>query len=145
MLPLKDLISDFIRTRLDGAKSLTEERKFPRKKPASLTTVRNLSAETDGPVRIMVIVVESSPGVALVQDIYDDDVDKAGKIVVSVEGTLDVAEKYILLGDVTEKSDSKGKELRLAVSLAYNINDLDVKLYKRVMEMDSTVVRALSR
>ncbi len=145
MLPLKDLISDFIRTRLDGAKSLTEERKFPREKPASLTTVRSLSTETDGPVRIMAIVVESSPGVALVQDIYDDDVDKAGKIVVSVEGTLDVAEKYILLGDVTEKSDSKGKELRLAVSLAYNINDLDVKLYKRVMEMDSTVVRALSR
>lgn len=145
MLPLKDLISDFIRTRLDGANSLTEERKFPRKKPAILTTVRSLSTETDGPVRIMAIVVESSPGVALVQDIYDDDVDKAGKIVVSVEGTLDVAEKYILLGDVTEKSDPKGKELRLAVSLAYNIKDLDVKLYKRVMEMDSTVVRALSR
>ncbi|MFW9800397.1 MAG: hypothetical protein ACFFD9_08170 [Candidatus Thorarchaeota archaeon] len=124
---------------------MTEERKFPRKKPASLTTVRSLSTETDGPVRIMAIVVESSPGVALVQDIYDDDVDKAGKIVVSVEGTLDVAEKYILLGDVTEKSDAKGKELRLAVSLAYNINDLDVKLYKRVMEMDSAVVQALSR
>jgi hypothetical protein len=145
MLPLQDLISDFVRTRLDGAISLTEERKFPRRKPAKLTTIRSLSADIDTPVRILAIVVESKPGVALVQDRYEDDVDNAGTIVASVEGKLDVDETYILIGDVTEKSGPDGKELRLAVSLAHKISGLDVKLYKQVVEMEGTIVQALIR
>jgi hypothetical protein len=145
MLPLQDLISDFVRTRLDGAFSLTEERKFPRRKPAKLTTIRDLSPDVDTPVRIMAIVVESKPGVALVQDRYEDDVKNAGTVVVSVEGTLDVDETYILLGEVTEKSGPDGKELRLAASLAHKISGLDVKLYKQVVEMESTIVQALIR
>lgn len=124
--------------------SLTEERKFPRKKSAKLTTVRSLSPATKGPVRIMGFVVESSPGMALIQDIFDD-VEKAESILVTVEGTLDVAGKYILFGEVTEKTVSDGKELRLTVSLAYDIKELDVKLYKQSLEMEAEVVRALSR
>ena len=145
MLPLQDLISDSVRIRLDGAFSLTEERKFPRRKPAKLTTIRDISPDVDTPVRIMAIVVESKPGVALVQDRYEDDVENAGTIVVSVEGTLDVGETYVLLGEVTEKSGPDGKELRLAVSLAHKISGLDVKLYKQVVEMESTIVQALIR
>ncbi|MHA2377955.1 MAG: hypothetical protein ACXADO_00490 [Candidatus Thorarchaeota archaeon] len=124
---------------------MTEERKFPRRKPAKLTTIRSLSADIDTPVRILAIVVESKPGVALVQDRYEDDVDNAGTIVASVEGKLDVDETYILIGDVTEKSGPDGKELRLAVSLAHKISGLDVKLYKQVVEMEGTIVQALIR
>ena len=124
--------------------TLTEEKKYPRRKPARMVTVRSLSADTEGPVRIMAIVVESNPGVSLVQDIYDN-VEDAAKIIVTVEGTLNVAEKYLLIGEVTEKTGSDGKELRLAASLAYNINDLDTKLYKQTIEMEDEVLRALSR
>jgi len=81
---------------------------------------------------------------AIVQDIYDD-VDKAGKLIVTVEGTLNETEKYILIGNVTEKEGSKGKELRLSVTLAYNINDLDIKTYKEVLELDSQVEKTLSK
>ncbi|MFX1264051.1 MAG: hypothetical protein ACFFC0_10190 [Promethearchaeota archaeon] len=124
---------------------MTEERKYPRRKPAKLTTIRDISPDVDTPVRIMAIVVESKPGVALVQDRYEDDVENAGTIVVSVEGTLDVGETYVLLGEVTEKSGPDGNELRLAVSLAHKISGLDVKLYKQVVEMESTIVQALIR
>lgn len=124
--------------------TLTEEKKYPRRKPAKMVTVRSLSADTEGPVRIMGIVIESNPGVSLVQDIYDN-VDDAAKIIVTVEGTLNVAEKYLLIGEVTEKTGDDGKELRLAAYLAYNINNLDTKLYKQTIEMEDEVVRALSR
>jgi hypothetical protein len=92
----------------------------------------------------MGIVIESNPGASLVQDIYDN-VDDAAKIIVTVEGTLNVAEKYLLIGEVTEKTGSDGKELRLAASLAYNINNLDTKMYKQAIEMEDEVIRALSR
>jgi hypothetical protein len=124
--------------------TLTEEKKFPRQKPARMATIRSLSADTEGPVRIMAIVIESSPGISLVQDIYDN-VEDAAKIIVSVEGTLTVAEKYLLIGEVTERTGPEGKELRIAASLAYNINKLDTKLYKQTIEMEDEVMRALSR
>jgi hypothetical protein len=123
---------------------LTEEKKFPRIKPAKLSTVQSLSAQTQGPVKIIGIVIEASPGMALIQDIFDD-VDKAGKIIVTVEGTLNETEKYILIGDITEKDGKKGKELRLAANLVYNVNDLDIKTYKEALELESEVVKALSR
>ncbi|MHA2142323.1 MAG: hypothetical protein ACXADC_11540 [Candidatus Thorarchaeota archaeon] len=123
---------------------MTEEKKYPRRKPARMVTVRSLSADTEGPVRIMAIVIESNPGASLVQDIYDN-VDDAAKIIVTVEGTLTVAEKYLLIGEVTEKTGPDGKELRLVASLAYNINNLDTKLYKQTIEMEDDVVRALSK
>jgi hypothetical protein len=124
--------------------TLAEEKKYPRRKPAKMVTIRSLSADTEGPVRIMGIVIESSPGVSLVQDIYDN-VEDAAKIIVTVEGTLNVDEKYLFIGEVTEKTSSDGKELRLAASLAYNINNLDTKYYKQTIELESEVVRALSR
>jgi hypothetical protein len=124
---------------------LTEEKKYPRAKPARLVTVRSLSADTENPVKIMGIVVEAQPGIALVQDIIDDDVDNAGSIWAIVEGTLEVAQKYILIGDVTEKKDSDGNELRLAVSLSYNIDSLDIALYKETLGLEEKVNQALSR
>ena len=123
---------------------MTEEKKFPRVKPAKLSTVRSLSAKTEGPVKIIGIVIESSPGMALVQDIFDD-VDEAAKIIVTVEGTLNETEKYILIGEITEKAGKKEKELRLAANLAYNVNDLDIKTYKETLELESEVVKSLSR
>jgi hypothetical protein len=88
-------------------------------------------------------VIEARPGVALVQGIYDE-VGKAGTIKAIVEGTLNVAEKYILIGDVTQKESPDGNELMLAVSLAHNVNTLDIKLYKEVLELEGKVTHSLS-
>jgi len=123
---------------------LTEEKKYPRAKPAKLVTVRSLSADTENPIKIMGIVVEAQPGIALVQGILDD-VDDAGSIWAIVEGIFEVAQKYILIGDVTEKKTSEGNELRLAVSLSYNIDSLDIALYKETLELEEKVNQALSR
>ena len=123
---------------------MTEEKKYPRAKPAKLVTVRSLSADTENPVKIMGIVVEAQPGIALVQDILDD-VDNAGSIWAMVEGTLEVAQKYILIGDVTEKKASDGNELRLSVSLSYSIDSLDIALYKETLGLEEKVDQALSR
>lgn len=124
---------------------MTEEKKYPRAKPAKLVTVRSLSADTENPIKIMGIVVEAQPGIALVQGILDDDVDNAGSIWAIVEGTLEVAQKYILIGDVTEKKTQDDNELRLAVSLAYNIDSLDIALFKETLELEERVNQALSR
>ena len=121
-----------------------EKRSFPPPKPAVLTTIRGLSPETKDPVRIMCFVIEAQAGVAIVQDIYDN-VDEAAKIKVFVEGTLDVDKKYILLGTVTEKSIKDGSELILNVNLAHNIDSLDVKMYKQVLEMEGAVLQVLDQ
>ncbi len=123
---------------------MTEEKKYPRAKPARLVTVRSLSADTETPVKIMGIIVEAQPGIALVQDILDD-VDNAGSIWAIVEGTFEVAQKYILIGDVTEKKTSDGNELRLSVSLSYSIDSLDIALYKETLGLEEKVDQALSR
>jgi len=123
---------------------LAEEKSFTRRKPSKLTIIRNLSSKTSGPVRIMGIVVDASPGLAVVQDIYDEDVKKAGKIQVSVEGSLELSKKYLLIGEVTEKTTDAGKELRLNVSLAHDIDALDIALYKEVQDMEEKVTRAMS-
>ncbi|NOR39505.1 MAG: hypothetical protein GQ580_07955 [Candidatus Thorarchaeota archaeon] len=122
---------------------MTEE-KYPRAKPAKLVTVRSLNANTENPIKIMGIVVEAQPGIALLQDIFDD-VDNAASIWAIVEGTLEIAQKYILIGDVTEKKTSDGNELRLAVSLSYNVDSLDIALYKETLELEEKVNQALSR
>jgi len=123
---------------------LTEEKNFPRKKPSKLTTIRNLSADTSGPVRIMGIVVDASPGFAVIQDIYDDDIKKAGKIQVSVEGSLELKKRYLFIGEVTEKTVDGGKELRLNASIAHDIDTLDVALYKEVRDLEGKVTRTMS-
>jgi hypothetical protein len=128
----------------DGADSLTEEQKIPRTQSARLATVRTLSANTKGPVRIMCIVVESTSGLALVQDIYDE-VGKARQIKALVEGKLEVAQKYMLIGSLTEKSGPKGKELMFAASQALNINPLDIKEYKQALELEERITRAMAR
>jgi hypothetical protein len=123
---------------------LTEEKSFPRKKPSKLTTIRNLSADTSGPVRIMGIIVDASPGFAVIQDIYDDDIKKAGKIQVSVEGSLELKKRYLFIGEVTEKTVDGEKELRLNASIAHDIDTLDVALYKEVQDMEGKVTRTMS-
>lgn len=92
----------------------------------------------------MGIVVDASPGLAVVQDIYDDDVKKAGKIHVSIEGTLELSKKYLFIGEVTEKTTDDGKELRLNASIAHDIDELDIALYKEVQDMEEKVTRAMS-
>jgi hypothetical protein len=92
----------------------------------------------------MGIVVDASPGLAVVQDIYDDDVKNAGKIQVSVEESLELSKKYLFIGEVTEKTTDKGKELRLNASIAHGIDTLDVALYKEVRDMEEKVVRTMS-
>lgn len=124
-------------------KSMSQDN-FPRTKPAKLTTVRELASDTDGPVRIMGIVIESESGMALVQDIFDD-VDEAETIKAIVKGKLNEQERYLLIGDVTEKATDDGKELRLIVSIARNIQDLDIKEYKEALQLEEKVARALSQ
>lgn len=92
----------------------------------------------------MGIVVDASPGLAVVQDIYDDDVKKAGKIQVSVEGSLEMKKRYLFIGEVTEKTVDGGKELRLNASIAHDIDTLDVALYKEVQDMEEKVTRTMS-
>lgn len=128
----------------DGADSLTEEQKIPRTQFAKPTTVRSLSCSTKGLVRIICIVVESTPGLALVQDIYDE-VGKARQIRALVEGKLEVAQKYMLIGSTTEKNGPNGKELMLAASQILNVNSLDIKEYKQTLELEERVTRAMGR
>ncbi|RDE13083.1 MAG: hypothetical protein C4K47_06855 [Candidatus Thorarchaeota archaeon] len=92
----------------------------------------------------MCIVVESTPGLALVQDIYDD-VGKARQIRALVEGKLEVAQKYMLIGSMTEKSGPNGKELMLSASQTLNINSLDIKEYKQAMELEERITRTMGR
>ena len=91
----------------------------------------------------MGIVVDASPGLVLVQDIYDDDVKKAGKIQVSIEGTLELQKRYLFIGEVTEKTGDGGKELRLNALLAHDIDDLNIALYKEVQDIGEKVTKTM--
>ena len=91
----------------------------------------------------MGIVVDSGPGFAVIQDIFDD-VKKAEKIPVSFEGPLEIKHKYMIIGEVTEKKVEDGMELRLNATIAHNIDDLDVELYKETLEMEEKVARTMS-
>jgi hypothetical protein len=139
-----DLLSDLDGLSFAGVHSLTEEKSFPRVQSAPLMRVRDLSGGTSGPVKVLVSVLKADPGVALVQDIFDD-VEKAASIRTIVEGTLNVDEKYLLVGTVTEKKKGKGKEIRLKVTIAHNVNSLDIKLYKEVRNLEERVIQALRR
>ena len=92
----------------------------------------------------MGIVVDASPGLAVVQDIYDDDVKKAGKIQVIVEDLLELKKRYLFIGEVTEKIVDDGKELRLNASIAHDIDTLDVALFKEVRDMEGKVTKTMS-
>ena len=92
----------------------------------------------------MGIVVDASPGLAVVQDIYDDDVKKAGKIQVSIEGSLELQKRYLFIGEVTEKTTDGGKELRLNALIAHDIDTLDITLYKEVQDLEEKVTRTMT-
>jgi hypothetical protein len=123
---------------------LTEEKKYTRRKASKITTIRNISPSIDGPVRILGIVINSSPGSALIQDLYDSDVDKAGSIWVVVEGTLEVKKKYLIIGEVTTKTVDGKEEYRLNATIAHDIEDLDIGIYKEIIEMEDEVRKTMS-
>lgn len=68
-----------------------------------------------------------------------DEPDNQGSMMISVDDQLSVAEKYILIGDVKMTSGPDGKELRLIVSNAYNVNSLDIRLYKQALKLEERV------
>ena len=123
---------------------MTEEKKNIRKKVSKLTTIRNISTSTDGPVRVLGIVVDASPGTALIQDLYDSEVDKAGSIWVSIEGTLELKKKYLIIGDVTTKTSKDKKEARLNATIVHDIDQLDIGAYKEILEMEDEVQKTMS-
>ena len=123
---------------------MTEEKKFPRRKASKLTTIRNISPSVEGPVRVLGIVVNSSPGQALIQDIYDSDVNKAGSIWVGVEGTLEVKKKYLIIGEVTTKTVDGKKEARLNASIVHDIEGLDIGMYRDSIAMEDEVRKTMS-
>lgn len=123
--------------------ALTEERRTYRpKSSAVLHKIRDLSGDTPNPVRVMVIVVESVPGEALVQDILDE-MGKQASLRATLDQPLEIAQKYILLGNIQVESGAEGKELRLLVSSVSNVDSLDVKLFKEVLELEERVNRKL--
>ena len=105
--------------------------------------IRDLSVKTTDPVRIMGIVVDSGPGFAVIQDIFDD-VKKAQKIQVTIEGTLEIKHKFLLIGEVTEKKVEDGKELRFNATIAHNIDTFDIALYKEALDLEEKVTDAMS-
>lgn len=116
---------------------MTEEKKYPRKKFAPLKTIESLTKGTRNPVKILCFVVESHTGAALVQDIYG----KKVSMEVSMElESLSESEKYILIGNIQEEDN----KLRLNVVSAYNVNSLDITLYKEVMKLEEKVYQAIS-
>ncbi|MBD3405538.1 MAG: hypothetical protein GF411_05305 [Candidatus Lokiarchaeota archaeon] len=117
---------------------MSEEKEFKRREPARLVRVREITAETQSPVRIIGIVVQAKAGIALVQDVMDEP-NQHKSIQVQVEGTLNVDEKYLLIGDVVERTSTDGNELMIAVSFAHNVNSLDVKLYKEALELNPDI------
>ena len=123
---------------------MTEEKKTIRKKASTLTTIREISPDMDGPVRVLGIVIDASPGAALVQDLYDSEVDNAGSIWISVEGTLEIKKKYLIIGDVTTKTTKDKKEARLNATIVHDIDELDIGLYKEILEMEDEVKKTMS-
>jgi len=116
---------------------LTEEKKYPRKKYAPLKTIESLTKGTRNPVKILCFVVDSQAGAAIVQDIFGEKVQM--KVSTELE-TLSLSEKYILIGNIQEEE----KELMLNVVSAYNVNSLDISLYKEVMKLEEKVYQAIS-
>lgn len=123
---------------------MSEQTAFRRKQPARLMRIRELSKSVSGPVRIMCIVVDAKEGVATVQDIMDE-LGKAATIETTVEGVLQVGQKYILIGEVTERKNKGGTDLRLDVSLAQNINALDIKEFKEALKLEQSVLQAIAK
>ncbi|MGY5859768.1 MAG: hypothetical protein RTU63_10400 [Candidatus Thorarchaeota archaeon] len=123
---------------------MAEEKKYTRRKASKLTTIRNISPSIEGPVRVLGIVVNSSPGAALIQDLYDSEVDKAGSIWVGVEGTLEVKKKYLIIGEVTTKTVDGKEEARLNAAIVHDIENLDISVYKEIIEMEDDVRKTMS-
>jgi len=129
---------------MQGVCDLAEEKKTIRKKASKLTIIRNISPSIEEPVRVLGIVVDASPGAALIQDLFDSDVDNAGSIWVSVEGTLKLQKKYLIIGDVTTKTSKDTKEARLNATIVHDIDQLDIELYKGILEMEDEVKKTMS-
>ncbi|MGQ4870437.1 MAG: hypothetical protein ACTSPE_00765 [Candidatus Thorarchaeota archaeon] len=120
------------------------EKSFRARRPSPLVTIRSLTSDIEGPIRVIGLVIEARPGTAIVQDLMDD-VDNAGSIQVIVEGQLEVEHKYILIGEVTEKKTDHGKTLILNAEIAHDITDLDIREFKRTLDLEREVHSYLVR
>jgi hypothetical protein len=123
--------------------NLSEERSYQKPQPARLTKVHEIGPDTQNPIRILGIVVDSVDGMFLIQDIFDDAEDAQKNIWVSCDQALEVEKKYLLIGSVLSESldDEKGK--RLDATIALDIEGLDILTYREAVEMESDVIRAV--
>jgi hypothetical protein len=123
--------------------NLSEERSYQKPQPAKLTKVHELGPDTQNPVRVLGIVVDSTDGMFLIQDIYDDAEDTQKSIWVSCDQALDVEKKYLLIGNVLSETLDDEKRMRLDATIALNVEGLDVLTYREAVEMESEVIKAV--
>lgn len=124
---------------------MAEKGEYPHKQPSRLTKITDLTPDIKDPVRILCIVLQSKPGFALVQDLLHDNVEDAKVIGVLVEGELKNNEKYVIIGEVTERKSNGEKTLVLSASLAHNVNKLDIAAFKEALALGIKVEDTLSR
>ncbi|MEM4734463.1 MAG: hypothetical protein QXS20_01995 [Candidatus Thorarchaeota archaeon] len=86
----------------------------------------------------MCIVIDSDKGVAQVQDIIDE-IGHAGTVQVLVDDTLEVGRMYMIVGSVSESSDTG---IRLIAEKVHDISRLDIKEFKRALELEEKALRA---
>jgi hypothetical protein len=77
-----------------------------------------------------------------VQDIYDD-VKDADKIWVSFEDELELEKKYILIGNVTQDTIDDETRLVMNATIALDIDELDIDMYREAVEMERSVINAM--
>jgi hypothetical protein len=123
--------------------NLSEERSYQKPQPAKLTKVHELGPDTQNPVRVLGIVVDSTDGMFLIQDIYDDAEDTQKSIWVSCDQALEVEKKYLLIGNVLSETLDDEKRMRLDATIALNVEGLDVLTYREAVEMESEVIKAV--
>ena len=123
--------------------NLSEERSYQKPQPARLTKVHELGPDTQNPVRVLGIVVDSTDGMFLIQDIYDDAEDTQKSIWVSCDQALEVEKKYLLIGNVLSETLDDEKRMRLDATIALNVEGLDVLTYREAVEMESEVIKAV--
>lgn len=105
--------------------------------------MHELGPDTQNPVRVLGIVVDSTDGMFLIQDIYDDAEDTQKSIWVSCDQALEVEKKYLLIGNVLSETLDDEKRMRLDATIALNVEGLDVLTYREAVEMESEVIKAV--
>jgi hypothetical protein len=105
--------------------------------------IRELSSDEEGPIRVLGIVVDAHPDSYLVQDIYDEGVDDREKIWVFSENPLEQGKKYLLIGSLVHESLEETEGLRMNADVAFNIDGLNMNLYRKAVSLEQDVLQAL--